>query len=43
MPIQLGGFGKAHSQSRPFGSFGRIIIVESHQKPKQTGPESFKK
>jgi hypothetical protein len=32
------GFGKAYSEATPFVSFYLLILVESHQKPKQTGP-----
>jgi hypothetical protein len=38
-PISFFGFGKAHSYSTPFGSFGWLFLVESQEKLKQTSPE----
>jgi hypothetical protein len=38
MHVLLRGFGEAYSQSTSFGSFDMLLLLESHQKLKQTGP-----
>jgi hypothetical protein len=38
----LRGFGEAYSQRTPFGSFDLLLLLESHQKLKQTGPKCLR-
>jgi hypothetical protein len=41
MPVLLSGFDEAYSQCTPFDSFDMLLLLESHQKLKQTGTKSM--
>jgi hypothetical protein len=39
LPISIDGFVEAHSEATLFGSFDLLLLLESHQKLKQRGPQ----